>query len=97
MGLDLKYEYSDNGYCRVVFSAINSEGEKFKYCLQNEAPNGIAFVLYSCTSDDEPSYPIDLAHVDSLEIIKGGSDIDEELVLFAAEKGLKTIELSIKN
>lgn len=85
--LDLKYEWSDNGYCRVMYSITNSKGQKFLYCLQNESSTGLAFVLYRCTIDyEEPEYSLNIKeNIRTIDVPEGDSDIDKELREFLTE------------
>ena len=56
---ELKYEHTDNGYCRVYYSWINSQRQKISYCIQDEG-RGIIQV-YRCSGDktyDEPEYVV---------------------------------------
>jgi len=53
--IKMKYEYTDEGYCRVMYSI-----EECSYCLMEEGgPHSVE--LYRCTDDyHEPNYPVRL-------------------------------------
>jgi hypothetical protein len=47
----LKFEYEDNGFCRVMFSRSG-----FLYCWQLDGPDTYKF--YRCSQDGEPSHEV---------------------------------------
>ena len=72
---DFKIHSIDNGYCRVYYNAINSEGQKLLYCLQDEGDNYGGVICYRCSKDGEPDYPMKYGK-NRFEIPQGNSDIE---------------------
>ena len=52
--IQLKYNHTDIGYCRVCFT-IDVEDQTLYYCIQEEGP-GVEF--YRCSKDWEPDSPV---------------------------------------
>lgn len=73
---DFKIEYEDNGFCRIVYSAINEDNKKVYYCLQDEGEDFGGIVCYRCSnSDGEPCYPI-VYDYSRFEIPTGSTEIE---------------------
>ena len=53
--IQLKYVFTDIGYCRVYFKITSSANIDYHYCIQEEDENTIDF--YRCTEDWEPLCP----------------------------------------
>ncbi len=70
----LKYEYTEPGYCRVVYSFENSEGQKAYYCAQEERKGLVVF--YRCTDDwHEPAYEV--KPKDAPELSPNSTEVDK--------------------
>lgn len=48
----------DNGFCRVYYNYVNSQGQKLLYCLQDEGENYGGVKCYRCSKDGEPDYTV---------------------------------------
>jgi hypothetical protein len=72
------------GFCRIHYVTRNDKNESLYYCLQDDgrgadwanSSNGI--VLYRCSKDWEPSYPINfkLPARELMEIPTGDSELE---------------------
>lgn len=79
--LDLKYDYTESGFCRVNYIARHGQN-KFYYCLQLVS-RGI-YALYQCTKDGEPSHEININKIGSIELPPPETSTDEEVIEFLA-------------
>ncbi len=71
-----KIKYLDNGYCRIVYEAVNADNQKIYYCLQDEGDNCGGVVCYRMSGvDGEPDYERKY-HRNKFEIPIGDSDIE---------------------
>jgi hypothetical protein len=64
--IQMKYAYTDKGFCRVHYKYKNKQGEWVMYCLMEDHDT---VKMYRCSMDGEPDYVV----VPSLE------DLDLEL------------------
>jgi len=86
----LKYEYTEPGYCRVVFSYENTQGQTAYYCAQEEAKDNIVF--YRCSDDwYEPMYEVRPKIAPPLS--PGDTDVDHAVNEWITSKfSLKEVE-----
>ena len=55
---DLKYNYTDAGFCRVYYTWLDSEKKKIHYCAQEEFKGVIKFYRCSGGTYNEPEYEV---------------------------------------
>lgn len=56
----LKYEHTDNGFCRVYLSRYSDIQKcKLLYAIQDEGERYGGARIYACTRDGEPSHELD--------------------------------------
>jgi len=83
---DFKIVEIDHGFCRIVYVALNEDGKKVYYCLQDEGENCGGVVCYrTCGPDHEPSYPIVYAR-NRFEVPTGNSLIETAVRDYLAVK-----------
>lgn len=64
--LELKWKGNDPGFCRVYFKDQNRN----LYCIQDEGySSNTNFVLNICSKDGEPSHPVSLDIVKSIQLL----------------------------
>lgn len=87
---DFKIIGIDNGFCRVEYSAVNPQGQKVYYCLQDEGVGYGGVICYRCSRDGEPSHQVRYVK-DRFEVPTGDSSIEvtvrEYLLAGEAEDG----------
>jgi hypothetical protein len=69
----------DQGFCRVLYEARNSNDEKVYYCIQQEG-QGMGCVFYRCSGSPwfEPSHPVKIRDgaCISIEAPHGDSELE---------------------
>lgn len=86
MSITLKYQFTDTGYCRVMY-----RHNKRLYCWQEEAAG--QFVFYNCTDDEEPIGEVraDMTQV-SFERPDGGTQMDADFIKYAEQNNIQLTE-----
>lgn len=72
--INLKFKNANPGFMRVYFTAKNRKGKNKLYCFQRACDAQVAnhfsineWDFFSCSKDGEPSHPIHIKHVRSIE------------------------------
>ena len=80
----LKYNYTDNGFCRVNYTWKNSKNQTVHYCAQDEGDQGVIF--YRCTGDpwNEPEYSV--KPLEAPPLSPGSEDTDKVINNWIKEK-----------
>jgi hypothetical protein len=74
--LKLKYDYTNNGFCRVHYNCENSQGQELNYCAQDE---GRDVNFYRCTGGDH-NEPIYLVQPDEAPPLSPGDTETDKIV-----------------
>lgn len=72
----MKIRSIDNGFCRVNYIALNDEGQKGYFCIQDEG-QGI-FITYRCSYDNEPMYEV-YGRKSAFEVPRGDTRIERDV------------------
>jgi hypothetical protein len=83
--LNLKLNYVDEGYCRIVYKSESG----CSYCLQEERDNYFEFYRTTGGDWDEPSYPVDFKHVLTIEPAPEDSPMGKRANQWVSLKGIK--------
>jgi hypothetical protein len=70
-----KIHHIDNGFCRVVYKALNEDKQEIFYCLQDEGERYGGVTCYRTTKDFEPNYPVEYGK-NMFEVPEGNSEIE---------------------
>lgn len=86
----LKYDHTDNGFCKVVYSwKPEGASQKLYYGIMDDGYHGVPrFVIMSLSPDFEPQSEIKLKPGIKFQAPKCGTELGQQVTEFLTEKGL---------